>query len=182
MLAGDSAANNLNAKFVTLRGMKILVFLGGTTLIDRTLVAPTRDEMVKRSKEREKYGGLSGEVVPIGNAVSKLKKWKEHGAEIVYFSATRKAETLQKIEQALKANGFPEGQLHFRGSTRSYAEVAEVIDPDIIVEDDCESIGGEKEMIYPNMASSCKSRIRSVVVKEFGGIDHLPDDPQELIR
>jgi hypothetical protein len=138
--------------------------------------------MVKRSKEREKYGGLSGEIVPIGNAVSKLNKWRERGAEIVYFLATRKAEALQKTEQALRANGFPKGELHFRGPIRSYAQVAEEIDPDVIVEDDCESIGGEAEMIYPNMAPSYKSHIRSVVVKEFGGIDHLPDDPQELIR
>jgi hypothetical protein len=162
--------------------MRILVFLGGTTLIDRNLVAPTREEMVKRSKEREKYGGLSGEVVPIGNAVSKLKDWRQHGAELAYFSATRKTETLEKTRHALKAFGFPEGQLYFRGPTQSYAQVAEEINPDVIVEDDCESIGGEKEMIHPNMAPSFRLRIKSIVVKEFSGIDHLPDDPQGLIR
>ena len=160
--------------------MKILVFLGGTTLVDKNLIAPTREEMVKRSREREKYGGLSGELVPVGNCVSKLKDWKEHGAEIVYFSATRKPEHLLKSKETLKANGFPDGEVYYRGPAKSYAQIAQEINPDVIVEDDCESIGGEKEMIYPNMAQSFKSRIVSIVVKEFQGLDHLPDDPEEL--
>ena len=48
--------------------------------------------------------------------------------------------------------------------------------PDTLIEDDCESIGGEKEMIYPNLKAKLKAKIISVVVKEFGGIDHLPDE------
>ena len=162
--------------------MRILVFLGGTTLIDRNLVAPTREEMVKRSIDRDSYGGLSGEVIPIASAVSKLMRWKEHGAELVYFSATRKFENLEKTKRVLKKFGFPEGKLLFRGPTRNYAEVAEEIEPDVIIEDDCESIGGEKEMIFPNISPQSKSRIVSVVVKEFAGIDHLPDDPREFFQ
>jgi hypothetical protein len=162
--------------------VKILVFLGGTTLIDQNLLAPTREEMVRRSKEREKYGGLANKAVPIGNCVSKLKKWKEHGAEIVYFSSTRKPELLLKSKQTLKAYGFPEGEVYYRGPTKSYAQVAEEINPDAIVEDDCESIGGEKEMVHPNMAPSFRTRIASVVVREFQGLDHLPDNPQELLH
>lgn len=162
--------------------MKILVFLGGTTLIDKNLIAPTREGMVKRSREREKYGGLSGELVPIGDCLTKLNQWKRHGAEIAYFSATRKPESLLETKKTLTANGFPEGEVYYRGPTGTYAEIAEKINPDVIVEDDCESIGGEKEMIYPNMAPSFKSRIASVVVKEFQGLDHLPNDPNELLR
>jgi hypothetical protein len=161
--------------------LKILVFLGGTTLIDRNLIAPTREEMVRRSIDRDKIGGLSGDVVPIGGCVSKLRRWKESGAEIVYFSATRKPESLEKTKLTAKLWGFPGGEFYFRGPTRSYAEVAEEILPDVIVEDDCESIGGKKEMIYPNLKPEFRARISSIVVKEFEGIDHLPDDPQRLI-
>jgi hypothetical protein len=35
-------------------------------------------------------------------------------------------------------------------------------------------------MTYPHVKSELKARIRSVVVKEFGGIDHLPDDISAL--
>ncbi len=50
-----------------------------------------------------------------------------------------------------------------------------------IIEDDCESIGGEKEMTYPGIKSELKTRIKSIVVKEFGGIDHLPGDVSALV-
>jgi hypothetical protein len=53
--------------------------------------------------------------------------------------------------------------------------------PNVIVEDDCESIGGEAEMTYPGMRPELKSKIKSVVVKESGGIDHLPDSLTELM-
>ena len=52
--------------------------------------------------------------------------------------------------------------------------------PDVLVEDDCESIGGEVEMTYPHIRPELKPRIKSVVVREFGGIDHLPDDISAL--
>lgn len=58
--------------------------------------------------------------------------------------------------------------------------VAENLVPDILIEDDCESIGGEKEMTYPNIKDELKNKIKSIVVKEFKGIDHLPDDIEEL--
>ena len=52
--------------------------------------------------------------------------------------------------------------------------------PDILIEDDCESIGGTFEMIYPNIRSELRFKIKSIVVKEFEGIDRLSDDPQLL--
>jgi len=48
--------------------------------------------------------------------------------------------------------------------------------PDIIIEDDCESIGGKYEMTYTHIKPELKKRIKSIVVEEFGGIDHLPDN------
>jgi len=53
--------------------------------------------------------------------------------------------------------------------------------PDILIEDDCESIGGESEMIYPHIREDLKQKIKSIVVKEFQGIDHLPDSLTALI-
>lgn len=65
--------------------------------------------------------------------------------------------------------------LYFRYPGEDYKDVAEKLMPDIIVEDDCESIGGEIEMTYPHIRADLKKKIKSVVVKEFGGIDYLPD-------
>jgi hypothetical protein len=50
------------------------------------------------------------------------------------------------------------------------------------VEDDCESIGGEIEMTYSHMRPEIKAKITSIVVKEFGGIDHLPETLPELLN
>ncbi|MFL5661861.1 MAG: hypothetical protein ACJ8BW_10990 [Ktedonobacteraceae bacterium] len=45
-----------------------------------------------------------------------------------------------------------------------------------MIEDDCKSIGGEPEMTFPQLQPELQASITSIVVKEFGGIDHLPDD------
>lgn len=59
-------------------------------------------------------------------------------------------------------------------------DVAERVLPDILIEDDCESIGGEKEMTYPHIKPELKTRIKSIVIKEFCGLDHLPDEVSAL--
>ena len=52
---------------------------------------------------------------------------------------------------------------------------------DILIEDDCESIGGEPEMTYSHIREDLKPKIKSIIVKEFQGIDHLPDSLTALI-
>jgi len=80
----------------------------------------------------------------------------------------------------LRKHGFPDGRIFFRHSGERYNGVAESVLPDILIEDDCESIGGRKEMTYPHIKPELKARIKPIVVKEFGGIDHLPDDISAL--
>lgn len=53
--------------------------------------------------------------------------------------------------------------------------------PDVLIEDDCESIGGEKEMVYPHIKPELRTKIKSIVVEEFEGIDHLPDEIDLLL-
>jgi len=36
-------------------------------------------------------------------------------------------------------------------------------------------------MTYPRIKSELKMRIKSIVFREFGGIDHLPDDVSDLL-
>jgi len=52
--------------------------------------------------------------------------------------------------------------------------------PDILIENDCESIGGQKEMTITFVKPRVKQKIKSIVVKEFQGIDHLPDSINSL--
>lgn len=52
--------------------------------------------------------------------------------------------------------------------------------PDVLIEDDCESIGGEPQMTYPHVKKNKKKLIKSIVVKEFSGIDNLPDSLEAL--
>lgn len=72
--------------------------------------------------------------------------------------------------------------LYLRHSQKSeeYKDIAERIIPDILIEDDCESIGGAKEMTITNVIPKIKKKIKSIVVKEFAGIDDLPDDLSKL--
>jgi len=54
--------------------------------------------------------------------------------------------------------------------------------PDILIEDDCESIGGKKEMTITFIKPKIKQKIRSVIIKEFSGINDLPDNLHELLK
>ena len=145
------------------------------------MVGDTREDTVRRSRERATKGGPLGELIPIGQSAVKVSSWRNHGAEICYVTASKKAENVRRSEEALRRWSFPEGKLLSRKTGESYRDLAVGIKPDVIVEDDCESIGGAKEMIYPNLPESMKQSIVSVVAREFEGIDHLPDDPERLV-
>lgn len=161
--------------------MKILVFLHGTTIMHKNAAGHTREEIVKQAIGGDTSVKDYASYIPVGNAPQKLQKWKKQGAEIFYLSSHKKAEDVEKDKTVLKKYKFPEGKIFFRENGEEYNEVAERIMPDIIIEDDCESIGGEKEMTYPHIKPELKARIKSIVVKEFGGIDHLPDKVSELL-
>jgi hypothetical protein len=160
--------------------MKILVFTEGTIFGHRNWIGLAREEIVRRVKkgERPDYAGTR----PIGEAAKKVQTWAQAGAEIVYLTSRRKPDDLDQVRATLQQFGFPSGQLAFRKEGEKYKDVAERVMPDIIVEDDCESIGGEVEMTYPHIKPELKTSIKSIVVKEFGGIDHLPDNISDLSR
>jgi len=155
--------------------VKIMVFLHGTIIMHRNALGRTREERVRQVLEGEEslYDFVS--YLPVGNAVRKLQGWKQQGAEILYLSPHRKVEDVEKDKAVLKNNGFPDGQIFFRHADEKYSDLVESVLPDILIEDDCESIGGEIEMTYPHIKPELQEKIKSIVVKEFGGIDHLPN-------
>jgi hypothetical protein len=37
---------------------------------------------------------------------------------------------------------------------------------------------GPGQVTYPQLRRDVRDRVKSLIVPQFGGIDHLPDDPQ----
>ena len=159
--------------------MKLLVFTEGTLLIHKAWAGLSREEMVQRNKATLDANDFAASV-PVGNAVTKLQTWQRQGAEISYLTSRTKPNEIDEVRASLTRFGFPEGQLWFRQPGEGYKDVAEKVRPDVLIEDDCESIGGEIEMTYPHLRTDFKTRLGSIVVKEFGGIDHLPDSLSDL--
>lgn len=148
----------------------------------KTAISHSRTEIVKQVKDKKESVQDYESYVPVSNAVNKLQNWKKDGADILYLTSRKKAEEIKQIQNVLKKFKFPEGQLLFRQKNEEYKDVAERIIPDVIVEDDCESIGGINEMTITHVKPEIKKRIKSIPVKEFGGIDHLPDKLSALIE
>lgn len=162
--------------------MKILIFLHGTLIMHRSAENKTREERVKQVMDGEPSVHDYVSYIPVGGAVEKLKFWESQGAEILYLSSHETAEDVEKDKSVLEKYGFPKGQIFYRQNGESYKDIAEKIIPDVLIEDDCESIGGEKEMTITFVKPEIKQKIKSIVVKEFSGIDNLPDKTDELLK
>jgi len=135
----------------------------------------SREEIVRQAMENKSIMKNFAEYIPTGNAVDKIRKWKEQGGEIIYFSSRRTPEQINDIRLVLEKYNFPDGELEYRKGDETYKGAGERIVPDVLIEDDCETIGGEREMISPHLKPEIKDKIKCIVVEEFGGIDHLSD-------
>lgn len=161
--------------------MKILIFTEGTILMHKNAVGHSRDEIVEQVKNKDESVHEYGSYVPIGNATQKIKSWQDQGVEIFYLTSRRKEKEIEEIKDALEKYNFPEGRVLYRKGDQEYKNVAEQLIPDIIIEDDCESIGGVNQMTYTNIQPDFKNRIKLISIKEFGGIDYLPDNLEDLL-
>ena len=157
-----------------------MVFLHGTAIMHKNALGRTREERVRQVLAGDESLYDFAAYVPVGNVVQKLHTWKNQGAEILYLSSHQTIKEVEKDKIVLRNYGFPEGQIFFRHRNERYNDVAESVLPDILIEDDCESIGGQKEMTYPHIRPELQAKIKPIVVKEFGGVDHLPDDISAL--
>ena len=159
---------------------RILVFLHGTSIMHRNALGLSREKIVQQVVD-----GLDDSIydfasyIPIGNVIEKLITWQKQGAEIAYMSSHKSLDNVKKDQIILNRYNFPKGTIYYRKESNWNLPIEEA-KPDILIEDDCESIGGEHQMTYPNLDSNKKSKILSIVVREFGGIDHLPDNLHKL--
>ena len=162
--------------------MKILIFLHGAVIMHKSAEGKIREERVRQVLSNDPSVHDYIFYIPVGNAVEKLKSWQAQGAEILYLSSHETTEDVEKDKSVLEKYSFPKGQVFYRQNGESYKDIAEKIVPDVLIEDDCESIGGEKEMTITFVKPEVKQKIKSIIVKEFSGIDHLPDNIKEMIR
>jgi hypothetical protein len=157
--------------------MKILVFTEGTILMHYNAKGFSREEIVEQSKNRTD-SSLSDwrTYIPIGNSANKITAWKENGNEIIYLTSRKLESEINAIREVLRKYDFPEGKLLFRRAGEEYKDVAEKLVPDVLIEDDCESIGGRQRMTYTHIKTDLQQQIKLITIKEFEGIDHLPDN------
>lgn len=161
--------------------MKILVFTEGTAIMHAAAMSKTREQRVQQVVANDPTVANFRTYVPNGNVVAKLTAWKNQGAQLHYLTSRTIPQEVADIKLVLEKYHFPDHRnLHIRLQEQTYAQVAEQIMPDVLIEDDCESIGGEAEMTYPHLSPAGKKQIKSIVVKEFAGIDSLPDDSTRL--
>jgi len=155
--------------------MTLLIFLHGTIIMHPGGIGKIREERVVQSLNQEESVWDFDSYVSIGNAVAKLTSWEQQGLEIIYLSSHESEIDVEKDKMVLEKFSFPVGQILYRRNEEKYKDTVERIVPDVLIEDDCESIGGADEMTITHVDPEIKKKIRSIVVKEFGGIDNLPD-------
>jgi hypothetical protein len=161
--------------------MRLLVFLHGTVLIHAGGVGVTRSERVAQVRGKHPTVREYAAYVPIGEAVAKLRRWQDAGAVVDYLSSHRNPDDVALDALVLRTHGFPAGRVFARRPGETYGDIAGREAPDVLIEDDCESIG-TGEVTYPQIQPAARARTKSIIIPEFGGIDHLPDDPQALLR
>ncbi len=113
--------------------------------------------------------------IPIANCREKIRAWEEQGAEIVYITSRKTEKQVDEIKDLLEKYDFPGRRLYYRDRKQKYKDIVEAVMPDILIEDDCRSIGGQWQMCITHVNPELKEKMKSIVVKEFKGIDHLPD-------
>jgi hypothetical protein len=159
--------------------MKLLVFLHGTAIMHPAAAGRPRVERVQQVRHRESSVRAFAAYIPAEEVVEKLRRWREQGAEISYLSSHRAAVDVAADESVLSRHGFPPGRVLFRENGETYGDVVARESPDVLIEDDCESIGAA-ELAYAQIGSDARERVTSIVVPEFGGFAHLPDQLDRL--
>ncbi|MHC1723099.1 MAG: hypothetical protein AB9836_07855 [Aminipila sp.] len=153
------------------------ILLNETNGTDLTIMLFVEGTIIKPKSWFSLYNHKS--YIPIGNAVEITKMWRQQGANIIYCTS-RKKKQAEDMANLLKRYGFAGSFLASREPKESYKDIVEIVKPDILIEDDCKSIGGAWQMCITKVNREIKRNILSIVVPEFKGIDNLPTDINRL--
>lgn len=139
--------------------MRIMIFIEGTTFY-------TKFPLYLFTKNGYK---------PIGNAVNTVNALYDKGHSVYLCSYVRESR-YKFIKSVIDFYGMKYTEILCRKKGEQYSEIVERIKPDILIEDDCASIGGLKNCCITNVKDEIKLKIKSVIVPEFGGIDNIKID------
>lgn len=159
-----------------------MVFLHGTSIMHGSAVGQHRTARVRQVTSKDPTVLDYASYVPTEGAVAKVTAWQRRGAEISYLSSHRTAAAAAIDKSVLAAHGFPAGPLYYRAHGEGYADVVRRWSADVLIEDDCESIGGRPKTTAAELAASSGRAVPCVVIPEFGGLTHLPNEPAQLLR
>jgi hypothetical protein len=143
--------------------MRLLVFLHGTVLIHAGGVGVTRSERVAQVRAKHPTVREYAAYVPIGEAVAKLHRWQDAGAVVDYLSSHRNPDDVALDALVLRAHGFPAGRVFARRPGETYGDIAGREAPDVLIEDDCESIGAN-QITYSQIPSAARACIKSIII------------------
>jgi hypothetical protein len=160
--------------------MRIGVFLHGTAIMHSAGADVDRDERVRQVVSAHPNVWDFADYVPTPGTAEKLAAWNQHGANLVYLSSHREAEDIGADESVIRRHGFPVGPVRARECGEDYGALVERLELDVLVEDDCESIGGLSKTCTFMLSPETRRSVRSIVLPEFLGLADLPDDPAEL--
>jgi hypothetical protein len=164
-----------------LPGMKVGVFLHGTAIMHAAAVGVERDERVRQAHRREPTVLDIASYVPAPGTAEKLAAWDRHGAILIYLSSHRRPDDIRVDESVIRRHGFPAGSVHGRQEGEDYGPLVERLGLDVLVEDDCESIGGAAQTCAAQLSPAGRQSVRCIILPEFSGLAGLPDNPAELL-
>jgi hypothetical protein len=141
-----------------------------------------RDERIQQVRRRDPSVADFASYIPTPGTAQKLAAWQRHGAAIVYLSSHRRRDGIRADTTVIRRYGFPPGPVHGRQEGEDYGPLVTRLGLDVLVEDDCESIGGAAQTCTAQLGSAGRQSVRCVVLPEFSGLTRLPDDPAELLK
>lgn len=153
------------------------ILLDAKRLTDFTIMVFAEGTILKPKSWCSLYNHNS--YIPIGNSVKIIKSWQQQGANIIYCTS-RKKKQADDMATLLNRYGFTGSFLVSREPKESYKDLVETLQPNILIEDDCKSIGGAWQMCITKVSPEIKEQIRSIIVPEFQGIDNLPANIEGL--
>ncbi len=141
-----------------------------------------RKKRIEQIRENQKSVRNFTDYIPTEGTIERLRGWERQGAELSYLTSHRSIDDVKKDEFVMRRHNFPSGPVLYRLGNETYADIVERQSPDIFIEDDCESIGGEPEMASPHLRPWVKKRMKIIVVPECGGLEHLPESLDQLLQ
>jgi hypothetical protein len=161
--------------------MKVGVFLHGTAIMHAAAARVDRGERVQQVLRHDPSVADFASYVPTPGTAAKLAAWARRGTTIVYLSSHRHRDGIRADESVIRRYGFPAGPVHGRQEGEDYGALVTRLALDLLVEDDCQSIGGATQTCAAQLSAAAAQSIRCVVLPEFLGLAGLPDDPAELL-